>query len=70
MGDDDFWVGTNPSEVPIDIANINEIMTGSHITEQHTLKYQEPVLPELLNMTRNETNHKHMICPKIVRFLK
>ena len=36
MGDDDFGDGTNPSDVSIDTTNSKEIMTGSHITEQHT----------------------------------
>jgi len=51
MNDDNFWDGTNPSDVSIDTANREEIMAGSHITEQHTLEYQGSVQPELLNMT-------------------
>ena len=54
MGDDEFQGGTIPSDVSIYTANREEIMTGSHITEQHTLEYQGPVPPELLNITPNK----------------
>ena len=56
IGDDNFWAWawTNPGDVSIDTANSKEIMTGSHITEQHTLQYQGLVPPELLSMTSNE----------------
>ena len=54
MGDDDFWDETNPSYLSIDIANSKKIMTGSHITEQHTHEYQQPVPPELLYVTLNK----------------
>ena len=46
--------GTNFGDVSIDTANSEEIMAGSHITEQHTHKYQGPVPPELLNVALNE----------------
>ena len=36
MNNDDFWGGTNPSDVSIDTTNSEEMMTGSHITELHT----------------------------------
>ena len=51
MGDDDFWGGTNPSDVSIDTANSKEIMAGSHITEQNTFEFRGSVQSELLNMT-------------------
>ena len=51
IGDDDFFGDTNPSDVTMDIANSKEIMTESQITEQHTLKYQGSIQPELLDMT-------------------
>ena len=35
----------------IDPANSKEVMTGSHIMEQHTFKFRGSVQPELLNMT-------------------
>ena len=54
MSDDDFWVGTNPGDVSIDTANSKEMMAGSHITELHTHKCEEPVPPELLNVVSNE----------------
>ena len=54
MNDDDFWGGTNPGDVSIDTANSKEVMAGSHITELHTHKFEEPVPPELLNVVRNE----------------
>ena len=54
IGDGDFWDGTNLSDVSIDAENSKEIMTSSHITEQHTHKYQGPVPPELLNVTPNK----------------
>ena len=39
---DDIWGGTNPSDnVSIDTANSKEVMTGSHITEQHIFKYYQ-----------------------------
>ena len=38
MGVDNFWGGTNPSDVFIDTTNSKEIMAGSHITEHRTLK--------------------------------
>ena len=47
MSDDNFWSGTNPGDVSIDTANSEEMMVGSHITEQHTHEYQVPVPPEL-----------------------
>ena len=53
MNDDDFWGGTNPSDVSIDTTNSKEMMTGSHIRELHTYKYKEPVSPKLLNKVPN-----------------
>ena len=38
---DDIWGGTNQSNVSIDTANSKEVMTGSHITEQHIFKYYQ-----------------------------
>ena len=51
---DDLWGGTNPSDVSIDTANSKEVMTGSHITEQHIFKFRGTVQPELLNMTSHK----------------
>ena len=53
MNDDDFWGGTNPNDVSIDTTNSEEMMVGSHITELHTHKYEEPVPPELPNKVPN-----------------
>ena len=53
MNDDDFWGGTNPSDVSIDTTNSKEMMAGSHISELHTNEYEEPVPPELLNKVPN-----------------
>ena len=36
--DDDIWGETTPSDVSIDTANNEEVMTSSHITKQHTFK--------------------------------
>ena len=38
---DTIWGGTNQSNVSIDTANSKEVMTGSHITEQHIFKYYQ-----------------------------
>ena len=54
MDDDDFCGGTNPSDASIDTTNSKQIMTGSHITEQHTFEFRGYVQPELLNMTPYE----------------
>ena len=54
MGGDEFWGNTNPGDVSIDTANSKEMMTGSHITEQHTCKYQGPDRPELLDVASKE----------------
>ena len=53
MDGDKFWSKTNPGDVSIDTANSKEMMAGSHITELHTHKYEEPVPPELLNKVPN-----------------
>ena len=53
INDDDFWGGTNPSDVSIDTMNSKEMMAGSNITELHTHKYKEPVPPKLLNKVPN-----------------
>ena len=45
---DDFWDNTNPTDVSIDTANSEEIMTGSHITKFHTHKHKESVTTKLL----------------------
>ena len=46
-----FWNGTIPGDMFIDTANSKKMMTGSHVTEQHTHNYQGPVSTELLNVT-------------------
>ena len=51
MGDDDFGAGTNPSDMSIDTANSEEVMTDSRITEQHTFECRGSVQPKLLNIT-------------------
>ena len=38
----------------IDTANSKEVITGSHIIEQHTFNFQGSVQPELLNMISYE----------------
>ena len=61
IDDEDFWGNTNPTDVSIDTANSEEMMTGSHITEFHIPKHKEPVTTELLNKVLNvlELTHKH-----------
>ena len=54
MDVDEFWGNTNPGDVSIYTANSEETMAGSHITELHTHKHEEPVPPELLNKVSNE----------------
>ena len=54
MNADDFWGGINPDDVSIYTTNSKEMMTGSHITEEHTHKYQVPVTPELSNKAANK----------------
>ena len=54
MSDDDFLDRTNPGDVSIATANSKQMMTESHIMEQHTHKYQGPVPLELLNVAPNE----------------
>ena len=54
MGGDEFQGNTNPSDVSIDTVNSKEMMTGSHITKQHTCKYQGPDQPELLDVASKE----------------
>ena len=53
MNDDDFWGGTNPSDVSIDTTNSKEMMAGNHITELHTHKYEEPIPLKLLYKVPN-----------------
>ena len=53
IDNDDFWGNTNPTDVLIDTANSEEMMAGSHITESHTSKQEEPVTSELLNKASN-----------------
>ena len=54
IDNDDFWSNTNPTDVSIDTANSEEMMTGSHITEFYTSKQEGPVTTELLNQVLNE----------------
>ena len=49
LDDDDFWGNTNPTDVSINTANSEEMMTGSHITEFHTSRQEEPDTTDLLN---------------------
>ena len=51
--DDNFWGNTNPIDVSIDTAIIEEMMTGSHIIKFHTHEHEEPVTTELLNKVSN-----------------
>ena len=53
INDDDSWGNTNPSDVSINTANSEEMMTGSHVIELHTHKHKEPVPPDLLNEESN-----------------
>ena len=48
---DGIWGETNPCDVSIDTANSKEVMTGSHITEQHTFQFCRSNQHELLNVT-------------------
>lgn len=48
MDDDDFWGGTNPSDVSIDTTKSKD-----HITELRTHEYKEIVPLELLNEVLN-----------------
>ena len=61
MDDDDFWGNTNSTDVLIDTVNNEEMIAGSHITELHTPKQEEPVTTELLNKVSDvlEVTHKH-----------
>ena len=43
----------NLTDVSIDTANSEEMMAGSHITEFHTHKQENPVTTELLNKVSN-----------------
>ena len=56
-----FWGWTNPGDVSIDTANSKKIMVDSHITEQYTYKYQEPVPPEYLNVTPNKPQAQDLL---------
>ena len=60
MDNDDFCGGTNLSDISIDTTNSKEMMTGSHITELHTHKYEKPVPPELLNKVPNVPQVYHL----------
>jgi len=57
MNGDEFWDNTNPGDVSIDTANSKEMMTGSHITKQHTYEYQGPNRPELDVASREPKSH-------------
>ena len=61
MDDDDFCGNTNPTDVSINIANSEEMMARSHITEFNTSNQEEPVTTELLNKVLNvpEVTRKH-----------
>ena len=48
MNDDDLWGNTNSTDVSIDMANSEEMMAGSHITEFYTNEHKEQVITELL----------------------
>ena len=50
MNGDEFLGNTNPGDVSIDTANSEEMMTGSHITKQHTYKYQGPVRYHMISL--------------------
>ena len=68
MDDDDFWGNTNPTDVSIDKANSEEMMTGSHITEFHTTEQEKSVTTELLNEVSNlpeVTSYIHGECVQI-----
>ena len=60
-GEDDFWGNTNPTDLSIDTANSEEMMAGSHITEFHSSKQEEPVIIELWNKVSNvpKVTRKH-----------
>ena len=62
MDNDDFWGNTNLTGVSIDTVNSEETMTGSHITEFHTSKQEEPVTTELLNKVSNAPEMTRKYC--------
>ena len=53
MDNDDFLGNINPTDVLINAANSEEMIAGSHITEFHIPKQEEPVTTELLNKALN-----------------
>ena len=48
---DTIWGCTDPGDVSVDTANSKEVMTGSHIMEQHTYNFCSFDQHELLNVT-------------------
>ena len=55
IDDDEFCGNANPTAVSINTANSEEMMTGSHITEFHTSKQEEPAITEFLNKASKVT---------------
>ena len=53
VDNDDFIGNINPTDVSIGTVNSEEMMVGSHITEFHTYKQEEPVTTELSNNASN-----------------
>ena len=51
FSNDNIWGGTNPCDVSVNTANSKEVMAGSHIMEQHTVKFRGSIQPEILNVT-------------------
>ena len=54
MDGDEFLGNTNLGDMSIYTTNNKEMMTGSHITQQLTCKYQGPNRPELLGAVSKE----------------
>ena len=66
MDGDEFWGNTNPGDVSIDTTNIQKMMTGSHITKQHTCEYQGPYRPDLIDVASkqpksHDLSHKYQL---------
>ena len=57
--DVNFWDNTNPADVSVDMANSEEQMTGSHITEFHIHKDKQPIIADLLSQEDQDFDNRH-----------
>ena len=55
----DFLDNTNLTDVSIDMANSEEKIAGSHITEFHTHKDKQPVITDLLSQESQDYDNQH-----------